>query len=169
MRIATLIVGLLLGLLLTIQSILFIGLSGEVETDPNAGAGAAGFLMALMWLVACALVISFPLVSTVIFAISALIGLFAASGDFADLPYFGGIAIGLAVMAFFGWRGKRRDDEERDEEKYRQHQLYQSIAQNQQGASSTKLCRHCGSKNSSNVKFCGECGKSVTTAGFGLG
>jgi amino acid transporter len=65
--------------------------------------------MALLWLVACALVIPIPLVSTVIFAFAGLIGLGAgASSTFTDLTIWGAASLILAAFSFFGWIGKRK-------------------------------------------------------------
>lgn len=120
MRIATLIIGLLVGLMLVLQS-MTLGVFSP-EGSANSEAAGAGFIMALLWLLASALVIGFPRASMVLYGLSALIGLFTPTGDFADLRFHGFVAIVLTVMAFFGWRGKRRHDEEVAAEKARQMQ-----------------------------------------------
>lgn len=119
MRVTVLILGLLLGLVMFLQTMLVYGLSNAVDDTNSASAGAVGVLMALMWLVACAFVMPLPMVSVVVFAIAGLFG-FAASGEFPDLGIWGGISLVLAVLSFFGWRGKRKDTRERQEEKARQ-------------------------------------------------
>lgn len=171
MRIATLIVGLLLGLLLTIQSMLFMGLSGDPNTDPNAGAGAAGFVMAILWLISCGLVIGFPMASVALFSLAGFIGIATNNADFGDLPYFGGISFILAGMAFLGWRGKRREDDEREQERSyqraRDRRLEALLTQRdthteeQSSSSPRRLCRSCGSKNAPNNRFCAECGADL--------
>jgi len=119
MRVTVLILGLLLGLVMFLQTMLVYGLSNAVDDTNSASAGAVGVLMALMWLVACAFVMPLPMVSVIVFAIAGLFG-FAASGEFPDLGIWGGISLVLAVLSFFGWRGKRKDTRERQEEKARQ-------------------------------------------------
>ena len=119
MRITVLILGLLLGLLMFIQTMLVYGLSSAGNDEASAQAGAVGVLMALLWLVACAFVLPFPLVSVIAFVLAGLFG-FAASGEFADLGYWGGASLVLAVLAFLGWRGKRKQDREARAEKARQ-------------------------------------------------
>ena len=69
---------------------------------------------------ASALVIGFPRASMVLYGLSALIGLLTPTGDFADLRFHGFVAVVLTIMAFFGWRGKKRHDENAAAEKARQ-------------------------------------------------
>lgn len=113
MRIATLIIGLLVGLLLFVQSFA-VGIFDDtiIVDDTTSAAGDAGLFMALLCLLACALVIPFPLVSTVLFAVSIPIGLFTPTGEFEDLRFHGFVAVVLAVMAFLGWRGKRKAEKQ---------------------------------------------------------
>ena len=119
MRIAVLILGLLLGLLMFLQTLLVYSLSDAINDEASAQASAIGVLMALLWLVACAFVLPFPMVSVVGFAVAGVLG-FAAAGEFADLGLWGGVSVALAVMAFFGWRGKRKQDRDARAEKTRQ-------------------------------------------------
>ncbi len=110
MRIATLIIGLLMGLLLFLQSFT-IGMfrDSRVVDEATIGAGAIGLIMALMWLLACALVIPLPQVSFPIFLLTALMGLFVPTGEFGDIRFHGIVALVLAGMAFLGWLGKRKE------------------------------------------------------------
>jgi hypothetical protein len=64
-------------------------------------------------------VIPFPMVSEIAFVIAGLIG-FTASGHSPDLAVWGGISLALALLSFFGWRGKRKGDLEARWEKIRQ-------------------------------------------------
>lgn len=128
MRIAVLILGLLLGLLMFLQTILVYGLSDAINDEASAQASAIGVVMALLWLVACAFVLPFPLVSVVAFAIAGLFG-FAASGEFPDLAIWGSVSVVLAVMSIFGWRGKRKQDREVRAEKARQAERDAMLAQ----------------------------------------
>lgn len=109
MRIAVLILGLILGAVMFLQSVTVAGLSGIAEDEDANSAAAVGILMALVWLVSCAVVIPLPRVAIVLFLVAAALG-FAASGAFPDLAAWGGASIFLAVLSFFGWRGKRKAD-----------------------------------------------------------
>lgn len=120
MRIATLIIGLLVGVMLVFQTM--IAGTFSPEGSETSGAAAGGFVMALLWLLGSALVIGFPKASMWLFGISALIGLFTPTGAFADLRFHGVVAVVLTVMAFFGHRGKKHHDEEVAAEKARQMQ-----------------------------------------------
>lgn len=128
MRIAVLILGLLLGLLMFLQTLFVYGLSDALNDEASAQASAIGVVMALLWLVACAFVLPFPLVSVVAFAIAGLFG-FAASGEFPDLAIWGSVSVVLAVMSIFGWRGKRKQDREVRAEKARQAERDAMLAQ----------------------------------------
>jgi hypothetical protein len=119
MRITVLILTLILGAIMSAQTFLVYGLSSAVNDQGTSESGAVGLMMALLWLVAAAFVIPRPIVSVIAFVIAGLFG-FAASGDFPDLAVWGGISLALALLSFFGWRGKRKDDLEARREKARQ-------------------------------------------------
>lgn len=107
MRIAVMVLGLVLGAVMFFQTVLVAGLSGVGGDEATNTASAGGILMALVWLVACALVLALPLVSTVLFVLAGAMG-FGFSADFPDLAAWGGVSLALAVLSFFGWIGKRR-------------------------------------------------------------
>lgn len=109
MRIAVLILGLILGAIMFVQTTLVAGLSGVADDQESGGAAAVGMLMALIWLVSCATAIPLPRVAMILFVVAAVLG-FAASTNFGDLGVWGGVSIFLAVLSFFGWRGKRKAD-----------------------------------------------------------
>ena len=161
MRIATLIIGLLVGLLLFIQSFTMgIFSYSTVVDDTTATAGGAGLFMALLWLLACALVIPFPLVSTGLFAVSIPIGLFTPTGEFEDLRFHGFAAIVLTVMAFFGWRGKRKaENQQRLEQAQRaEHdERVEALLRQQVEAQHRAPCPSCNHLNGANARFCGNC------------
>lgn len=168
MRIAVLIIGLLPGLLLVIQSIV-IGMFSEstIVDDTTSSAGAAGLLMALMWLVACALVIPFPQVSFPIFLLTAVIGLATPAGKFSDIRFHGAAAILLAGMAFLGWLGKRKErrtfliEKARQEERdIRLETLLRQQARSAQLAVQVR-CPSCERMNSAGARFCGKCGAAL--------
>ncbi len=125
MRIAVMIIGLLLGALMFVQTFLVTALSNAANDEASSQAGAVGLLMALLWLVACAVVIPLPRVAMGIFVVAGLLG-FAASGGFPDLAFWGGVSLFLAVLSFFGWRGKRRADLK---ERLRDEQMAQLLAE----------------------------------------
>jgi hypothetical protein len=109
MRIAVLILGLILGAIMFFQTVLVAGLSGMAGDKATNTAGGGGIIMALLWLVGCALVISVPLVSVVAFVVAGLIG-FAFSANFPDLAAWGGVSLILAVLSLIVWFGKRRGE-----------------------------------------------------------
>lgn len=75
-------------------------------------------LMALIWLVACGLVIPLPMIAMNLFLVAGLIGVASAGPlDFPDLAIWGVVSFVLALFSFFGWRGKvkqQRREEARD-------------------------------------------------------
>lgn len=167
MRIAVLILGLLLGLVMFLQSFV-IGILSSVADDEASGAAAAvGILVSLLWLVGCALVIPFPLVSVISFGIAALFA-FAISGDFPDMGIWGGIALILGAMSFFGWVGKRRDRREKLAERRRQEErdtrLESLLTQQQQAAHAQIFCSSCGQPNGPDSRYCGSCGSALAAA-----
>lgn len=111
MRIAVLIIGIALSVVMAVQTFLVYVL-GNVGNDEDAtGGGAVGLLVAFLMFVAAAFAMGLPLVSVILFLIGGLLALLiAASSDFPDLAYWGVTSLILAVMAFIGWRGKRRAD-----------------------------------------------------------
>jgi hypothetical protein len=187
MRIAVLIIGLLLGLLMFLQTVLVYAGASATEQDDLAGAAAVGVFMALLWLVACALVIAFPMISVVLFVLAGVFGFAAgASSDFADLPIWGGVSLVLAAMSFFGWRGKKRSASEAAAERQRQFERderLESLIREQRshpvaspaqqpmsvsgGAPARQnFCTSCGARNEPGSRFCGECGVAMASVAF---
>lgn len=160
MRIAVLILGLLFNIVLFMQTIVVVGLGSAIEDEATAGAGAVGVLVSLVWLVASALVLAFPLASTILFGSAGLLGI-AVSGDFPDMGVWGGVALVLALMSFFGWRGKKKEAREKALEKSRQSDRDMRLEQlllHQSSSAATNSCQTCGTSNPAGMKFCGECG-----------
>ena len=118
MRIATLIIGLLWGALIFIQSMAAGVFSAE--GSETSSAASAGLLVAILWLLASALVIAFPKASIILFGLAALVGIFTDPGAFADLQVHGVASIVMAVLSYFGWRGKKKHDADQKAEKQRQ-------------------------------------------------
>ena len=167
MRIATLIVGLLLGLLLTVQTFAAMAVSGLNDDSATATAAAAGIVMMLLWLFGSALVIPFPMASIGLFGIAAAIGLLVPTGDFSDIRMHGIFAAVLMIMAGLGYRAKKKEDADKEAERARQSQrdaLLASVAANTQRVAEQRVCRSCGAPNAIGVKFCGECGSPMITS-----
>jgi ribosomal protein L40E len=174
MRIAVLILGLLFNVVLFLQTVLIAGLGSAANDEATAGAGAVGVFVSLLWLVASALVLAFPMASAILFVVAGLFG-FAVSGDFPDMAVWGGIALILAVMSFFGWRGKKKQaraqaeeyQQQRDRDDRLEQMLRQQVeGQRQQPVANSKdtagvTCASCGARNPATTKFCGECGAPV--------
>lgn len=109
MKIATGIIGIFLGLLVLMQSCAVTAGSGLLEDKATGGAGAIGMLVGLLFFIAGAFAFALPLVAAIMFALGAVFAFFAStSGNFADIGIWGGIALVLAVMAFFTWRSGKK-------------------------------------------------------------
>ena len=182
MRIAVLIIGLVLTFGLFIQAFLVYGLSGAFDQEESAQAGAVGVLMALMWLISCGLVIPLPRAAMTLFAIAGLLG-FAASGDFPDLAIWGGASLALAVMSYFGFRGKRKAERKEAERDAMMRELLQhreataaapaglvrpveapasfALAPPGELSAPISFCPQCGSQASPVARFCPNCGASL--------
>lgn len=132
MRIATLIIGLVLGAIMFFQAVLVAALGDAANTEDDGAAGGIGLLMCLMWLVACGLVIPAPRVAMILFAVAGLFGILGGTGtDYSDLVVWGVISFVLAVFSYLGYRGKRSKD---IKERIRDEQQAQMLAHNQQMA-----------------------------------
>lgn len=156
MRIATLIIGLLVGLLLFLQSFT-VGIFSDttVIDDATATAGGAGLFMALIWLLASALVVPFPLASFILFLISAPIGMFTPTGEFEDLRFHGFVAALLAIMALLGWRGKKVEQEKRKEraQQAEREARMEDLMRQQLDAQRRVPCPSRGQLHSEHVRF----------------
>lgn len=167
MRVTVLILSLLLGAIMFIQTTLVSGLGSMADDEGTSQSGAVGVFMSLLWLIAAAFVIPFPMVSVIAFALAGLLG-FAASGDFPDLAIWGGVSLVLGVLSLLGYRGKRRDRREQLAERARQQEqdnrMEQLVTQQRtpyplMGAA----CRNCGAPNAQGTRFCGNCGQALET------
>ncbi len=111
MRIAVLIIGIVLSVVMAVQTFAVYVLGNAGNNADASGGGAVGLLVAFLMLVAAAFAMGVPLVSVILFLIGGLLALLiAASSNFPDLAIWGIVSLVLAVMAFIGWRGKRRAD-----------------------------------------------------------
>ena len=66
-----------------------------------------GLLLALLWLVACALVLVAPLAAAAVFVLAGLLGLTLAA-RLSDLAAWGVISLVLAVLSLVDWVVRRR-------------------------------------------------------------
>ena len=174
MRIAVLIIGLVLGAVILVQSF-SVGVLSEIgNNEKNADAGAAGLWVAILWIIGSALAIAFPMASVVLFLLaSALAFSVAGSTDYADMWVWGSFGIALAVFSFFGWRGKVRDRRNAQAERQRQlerddrlEQLLVARDASVAGESPSGFvtCPSCGYENALGTKFCPECGNGLHVA-----
>jgi hypothetical protein len=161
MRIAILILGLILGAFMFFQTFLVYSLSGVTRDSGTGEAGAIGLFMALLWLVACALVIPIPLVSAVVFTVAGVLG-FAMSSNFPDLAVWGWVSLILAVLSVIGWFTKRRGSRRLEAREAQRHaELVASVSR---PAPASVACPSCGTWNTQGTKFCSECGTALAAA-----
>lgn len=107
MKIAIGIIGIMLGILVLLQSCT-VGTASHLVGDAATGdAGSLGILAGLLLFVGGAFAFGLPIVSTVTFTLAGLIA-FAGSAEFPDLKVWGFIALAMAVMAFFTWRSTKK-------------------------------------------------------------
>lgn len=176
MRIAVLVIGLLLGLLLFVQTFLVYVLGSAGSDTSLAGAGAAGLLVALLWLLASAFVIGVPLLSTIVFGVAGFIALAASSGsEFSDLQIWGAASFVLAALSFVGLLTKRRGARVAERKlQERDARLAASIRESisttnlNQIPASARFCPECGSSQSTSSRFCQDCGAPQPTASNSL-
>jgi hypothetical protein len=72
------------------------------EAEDLAAAGSVGILVALMWLVAGAFVMSKPRVSMWVFGVAGAFALVGGGSGFSDLYFWGVVSF---IFAFMSWRG----------------------------------------------------------------
>jgi hypothetical protein len=162
MRIAVLILGLVLGVIMFFQTFLVTSLSGLSKT-PGAtySAGSIGLVMAVLWLIGVALVIPVPLVSVVAFVLAGILG-YANSTHFSDLAVWGGASIILAVLSLIGWFTKRRGTRRQEEREAQRHA--EVVASVSQPAPASVACPSCATWNAQGSRFCSECGTALSAA-----
>lgn len=123
MRIATMIITIVMSIFLFLQAMLA-GISSDLSENESMGAaGAAGLFGALLLFIGGAMVLAFPLVSMVFYGLAAAIMIAVGipnSAEYGDLQIWGYFSVVFTLMAFLGWRGKRKADAEKLEEKARQ-------------------------------------------------
>lgn len=107
MKIAIGIIGIMLGMLVLLQSCT-VGTASHIVGDTATGdAGALGILAGLLLFVGGAFAFGLPIVSAITFTLAGLIA-FAGSAEYPDLKVWGFVALAMAVMAFFAWRSSKK-------------------------------------------------------------
>lgn len=107
MKIATGIIGLMLGLLVFLQSCVMTAGSNLANDQSTMQAGSVGLLVGLVFFVGGAFAFALPKAAMVIFALAGGLAFLASTtGSFGDLTVWGFAAIILAVMSFFANRKK---------------------------------------------------------------
>jgi len=122
-RLATLVISLILMLIAGIQSCavaagvsiaedLSTAAKDKQEAEELAGAGGAGVIAALMWLVAAGLVMTKPRASMWIFGVASLLWLIAGAAGFSDGFIW---MVASLIFAAMSWRGIRELEEKEQE------------------------------------------------------
>ena len=109
MRVAVLVISLAVFVILLLQSCA-VGVGGSLQASEGLKQGAAiGVLLAFIYILGAAFALGAPIVSTVAFALGALVAIPAGTQTgFTDLQVWGWLSAFLAVLAFFGHREKRK-------------------------------------------------------------
>ncbi len=106
MRVAVLVIGLILMIVVGFQSCLVatgeVILEGFGEEELASGGGAIGMFAAFLLGIAAAFALGKPFVSIVIFVLAALIAFMAGSTGFSDMNVWGVFALILALLSFLG-------------------------------------------------------------------
>ncbi len=121
----------------------------------------------------------FPLFSAIVFMLAGVIAIpMGATSEYKDLIIWGSVSLALAVMAFFGWRGKRRDKREQVAERQRtmerderlealltQQRSTPAVSQSPSIPPWKQLqCPQCGKRWPDGTRFCGDCGSTLPVA-----
>ena len=112
MRIAVLIIGLCLVMLVGIQSCAVMVGGNLIEDQDVSGAGALGIMVSFLFILGSAFVMSHPKASMIIFLAAAFFAFFGGSlSEFSDLYFWSFVSLALAVMSYFGIKEKKKKDE----------------------------------------------------------
>jgi hypothetical protein len=118
-RVAALIIGLFVAIILLVQSCAVFGLSGlaarlgSTEASALGESGAVGVFVAILSIVGAAFALHEPGVATALFGVAAAFAYIGQSGGFADLGFWAWVLFGLAALSFGGRRELRRAHRER--------------------------------------------------------
>ncbi|MBX3576361.1 MAG: hypothetical protein KF723_04060 [Rhizobiaceae bacterium] len=106
MKIAVGIIGILLGLLVLLQSCTVATGGHLVDNKALGEAGSIGVFVGFLCFVGGAFAFGLPLVSVFVFALAGLLA-FMVSGDFPDMMVWGFVSVGLAGLSAWAWRSGR--------------------------------------------------------------
>ena len=163
MRLAVMIVGLVIGLAVLVQACSAFGLAsigaglGSDRSEQLGAVSAAGILTGLLLWVGAGFVLPFPRFAAVVLALAGLLGLgIGLSSDFRDQAIWGVVALVLAVMAWFGGRGKRADDAARAQDRANLAAVAQRA--HEDAAEPMKVCPNCAERVKAAAAQCRYCG-----------
>ena len=109
MRIAVLIIALILGFIVGLQSCTVAGLSGITQNETTSQAASMGVFVALLFIIGAAFSLNLPKISVGAFGLAAVFAFGAnAIGDFGDMQVWGFVAVILGAMSYFGVRELRK-------------------------------------------------------------
>ncbi|MER9456562.1 hypothetical protein [Mesorhizobium sp. M0478] len=107
MKVAIGIIGIMLGLVVLLQSCA-VATGGNLTSNHDlAGAGSVGVFVGLLFFVGGAFAFGLPLVSAIVFVLGSLLAFLAAS-SFGDMKIWAFADLILAAMALFAWRSARK-------------------------------------------------------------
>ena len=129
MRVGAMVVGILFAIWTFFEAVLIVGLSGAADDDETGALGGGGLVSAILVGIGAALVLAVPLVSMVLFGMAAIVSFLAAGMGYSNHWFYGSVFSGLAIMAFFGWRGKVKASREAATERDRQRQRDEQLAE----------------------------------------
>jgi hypothetical protein len=110
MRIATMVLGIILGAFFLLQTVLLASLGGAFDIQDAESFGQHGLLVVFLWLLGSSLVFGVPMLSVWAFALASVVCFIGRKGD---LIVWGIASIGLAGLAYLSVREKEEADEDR--------------------------------------------------------
>ncbi len=168
MRVTVLIVGLLIGIPFAVSTVMVNLEVQSVNSGSSTPATAWGFMAAVIWLLACAVVMPWPGAAAVLFAMSAFLCL-AFYDDYPDLAIWGALAVVMTALSFLGWLGQRKERRafkvERARQEERDARTATVLAQQSRLATPRTVCPSCRWTNPAGTRFCGNCGAALTATG----
>ncbi len=168
MRVTVLIVGLLIGIPFAVSTVMVNLEAQSANGGSSTPASASGFMAAVIWLLACAFVMSWPGAAAVLFAMSALLCLAFYDG-YPDLGVWGALAVVMTALSCLGWLGQRTERREFKVERARQEErdarIGTLLAQQSRLATPETVCPSCQRTNPAGTRFCGNCGAALTATG----